>query len=150
MLECTLGFAVVVKPEFIDRAVVDGPGMADIPLLKALFCRRSKAGDVCASGLELSKRRDQAVVVEIIVNAEILAVADSVVELERELVAAIRLHRDSHQDVAIGRRGHKLKQVHSRRVHASQRYLVVGENSGICDSRGYGCPANSSDGCLAP
>src|SRR5438270_8124709 len=68
VLECTLGFAVVVKPEFIDRAVVDGPGMADIPLLKALFCRRSKAGHVGASGLELSKRRDQAVVVEIIVN----------------------------------------------------------------------------------
>src|SRR6266403_1143458 len=55
MLECALRFAVVIEAEFIDGAVADGPGMADIPLLEAFAGDRSETRNVGASGLELGK-----------------------------------------------------------------------------------------------
>ena len=58
MLEGTLCFAVVVEAEFIDRAVVDGPGVADVPLLKALTRGGGETGDVGAGSLKLGERGD--------------------------------------------------------------------------------------------
>ena len=58
MLEGTLCFAVVVEAEFVDRAVVDGPGVADVPLLKALTRDGGKTRDVGTGSLELGERGD--------------------------------------------------------------------------------------------
>src|SRR5258708_37029712 len=93
MLKGTLRFAIVVEAELIDRAVVDGPGMADIPLLKALSDGGGEAGYVGSGGLELSEGQDHMVIVEIVVDAEGLLVINSVVHLDRELVAALWLYR---------------------------------------------------------
>ena len=81
MLERTLGFTVVVEAEFVHRTVVNRPSMADIPLLEALFSSRGKARNVCACGLKLGKRRDQTMVVKIVIDAKVLTVTDSLIEL---------------------------------------------------------------------
>src|ERR1700742_5204086 len=97
MLEGPLSFSVVVKAVFVDRAVVDRPGVADIPLMETLCGKRSKPGHVRASGFKLGKRRRQTVIVEVVINAQVLAVGWLLVELDRELIAALRLHRDCNQ-----------------------------------------------------
>src|SRR5258708_1159019 len=79
MLESTLGLGVVVEAEFVDSAVVDGPRVGDVPLLKALFGGGSEAGDVGPRGLKLGKRRDERVVIEIVIETQILLVVDTMV-----------------------------------------------------------------------
>src|SRR5579859_1179781 len=106
VLEGSLCFAVIVEAEFVDRAVADRPGVGQIVLLEAFGNDRRKAGHVGACGLELSEGQGYVVIVEVVVSAEILAVADAVVDLERELVAALGLHRRGlHRVAATLRRG---------------------------------------------
>src|SRR5712672_2699264 len=111
MLESTLGFTIVVEAEFVDGAVVDGPSVGNVPLLKALFGGGSEAGDVGTRCLKLGKRRDERVVVEIVVEAQILLVIDTMVDLDRELIATVGLHRHGHERISDVRSRNKLKQV---------------------------------------
>ena len=104
MLKGSLGFTVVVETELINRTVIDRPGMADIPLLIEFVRGGGKTGYVSPSSLKLGKRGDQLVMVEIVIDAEILLVVNSLIKLYRELVCVIGLHRDRHQGVA-DRRG---------------------------------------------
>src|SRR5260370_35868257 len=90
-------------------------------------------------------------IVEIVVEDEVLVVVNAMVELERELIAALGLYGHGLNSTAAGRSGDKLKQIDGSGVHASQRNLVVGKNGGVCDgnARCNRCPTNSGYGCLA-
>src|SRR6266699_6574944 len=82
------------------------------------------------------------VVIEILVNAEVLLVVDTVVNLDGELIAALGLHRHGHQRIAVGGSGNKLKQVNCRRVHAAQRNDIAREEVRIVAViwNTWGCP----------
>ena len=56
MLEGPLRFTIVVEAEFVHRRVADGPGVADVPLLKALTRGGGETGDVGAGSLKLGER----------------------------------------------------------------------------------------------
>ena len=72
-------------------------------------------------------------VVEIVINAEVLTVADSLVELHGELVATFRLHRNCDKRIAVRRRWHKLKEVDRGWIHASQRNGTSRKDTGPRD-----------------
>src|SRR5947209_5740224 len=93
VLEGFLRFTIVVEAKLVHRRVVDGPGMADIPLLESLVGDGSKAWHVRASRLKLRKRRDDVVIIEIIVKTKVLLVVNAVIDLYRKLIATVRLHR---------------------------------------------------------
>src|ERR1051326_4182845 len=71
------------------------------------------------------------VVVEVVVKAEVLRVVDAMVNLEGELVTALRLNRNRDQGVAVRRRRNELQQIDSSGVHAPQRNDIAGEQIGV-------------------
>src|SRR5207253_2825578 len=111
---------------------------------------RGKAWHIGTGCLKLRERRNQAVVVKIVIDAEVLAVANPMIELNRELVTAVGLDWNCHQRIAGRGSRNELKQVHSGRVHTGQRNLIVGKDGGVSDAGAYGCSTNSRDRCLAP
>ena len=80
MLECFLRFAIVVEAKLVNGSVVDGPGVADVPLLESLVGDGSETRYVGAGSLKLRKGRDYVVIIEIVVEAEVLFVVDAVIE----------------------------------------------------------------------
>ncbi len=112
MLKCPLRLTVEVEAELIDSTIADGPGMADVPLLKPFVDDGPKPRNVRARRLKHRKRGDLVIVVKIIVEAEVLPIVDAVINLHRKLVGTHRLHRRSHKLVASVRRsGNILQQV---------------------------------------
>src|SRR6185312_3535882 len=53
VLERTLRFTVVVEAELVHGCVADGPGMGNVPLLKALVGDGAETGHIRAGGLKL-------------------------------------------------------------------------------------------------
>src|SRR5215467_10014818 len=110
MLKGSLRLTVVVEAELVDRGIADGPSVGDIPLLKSFVVDRSETGHVRTGSLELGKRRDKVVVVEIVVEAEVLLVVEAVVDSDCELITALGLHRCGLESTAaIGWGGDKLQ-----------------------------------------
>ena len=106
--------------------------MADVVLLESFVGSGSESGHVRARSLELGKRRDYVVIIEIIVEAEVLPIVDPVIDLHRKLVAAFGLHRGGHEcTVIVGRSRHILKQVDRSRIQAAEWDDVVREKVGI-------------------
>src|SRR5258706_14711465 len=68
MLESFLRFAIVIETKLVHCGVVDGPRMAEVPLLESLARNGSETGHVRAGSLELRKRGDYAVIIEIVVE----------------------------------------------------------------------------------
>src|SRR6266403_2792809 len=131
MLEGLLCFAIVVEAELIHCGVVDRPGSTEVPLLESLVGGRSETGHVRAGSLELRKRRDYVVIIEIVVKAEVLFGIEPVIDLDRKLVAASGLHGYGLNQIGASRGSrNKLKQIHGGGIHAFQRNLVVGKNVG--------------------
>src|SRR5579864_6732929 len=92
MIEIFLTLSEIIKSEFVHLCGPDGPRMAQIPLLDARLEYRTESGHVCAGALEIGKRFSSRIVVEIVVGAKLLAGVDSVIEVNRKLIAALWLH----------------------------------------------------------
>ena len=58
MLEGPLRFAIVIESKLVDRSVVDGPGMTNVPLLKSLVGDGAETGHICAGRFELREWGD--------------------------------------------------------------------------------------------
>src|ERR1700689_4267309 len=132
VLERALALAVVVEMKFVDRVVAERPGVGNIPLLKAFSDDTAEARDVGAGQFEERKRLQRAVVVKVVVDAEVLLVSQPVIDLHCEVVAALGLRRNGFDGVAaIARSGHELHQINGRRIQAGKRNLVVRENARV-------------------
>ena len=119
MLERSLPFAIVVKAELVNRCVVKRPGMGNIPLLKTFVNNGTEARNARSGGLKYRKRRDQVVIVKIVVNAEVLITIDAVIKPDRKLVAALRLHWGGNESATAGKwSGNIVQQVDSSRIQA--------------------------------
>src|SRR2546423_4898571 len=101
MLKGPLSLTIVVEAELVHRRVVDGPCMADVPLLKSLISNGPEAGHVRARRLELREWGDHVVIIKIVVKAEILLVIDAMVNACRKLIVTLRLHWRTHKLVTI-------------------------------------------------
>ena len=139
MLEGPLRFTVVVEAELVNGCVVDGPGMANVPLLKSLVSYRSEAGHIRPGRFKLSKRRHEVMIVKVIVEAQVLTAADAVIEPECELVTPFRLNRCSHQFIgAVGWNRNILQQVNSSRIQASKGNDIFLARRQISEDAGMG------------
>src|SRR5262245_28680462 len=127
MLECFLSFAIVVEAKLVNGIVVNSPGVSDVPLLESFVGDGSKTGHIRSGRLKLRKWRDYVMIVEVVVEAEVLFVIDTMIELDSELVTTGRLHRNrlNEIEVASGRgNGNKLQQVDGCWVEALQGNFV--------------------------
>src|SRR6185437_1786814 len=128
VLKRTLSFTVVDEAELVHSRIVDGPGMAYVPLLKSLVSYRSEAGHISARRLELGKWRHQMVIVKVVIEAEVLAAADSMIKADSELITPLRLNRCGHQFIgAVGGNRNILQQVNSSRIQTAERNDVPRE-----------------------
>src|SRR5215470_11890395 len=122
MLERPLSLAVVVEAEFVDGCVADRPRVGEVPLLISVVGNGSETGNICARSLEHREWRDQVVIVEVVINAEVLLAIEAMVKPQCELVGTLGLHRRSHQFVAvIGWDGDKLKEVNCCGIETGKR-----------------------------
>ena len=88
-----------------------------------------KPGTIGAGEFEVGEWAARAVVVEIVIDAQVLLVIQPVVNFDSELVAAYGLGRNGGDQItAVWRSGNKLQQINRGRVHASEGNLAVGEN----------------------
>ena len=128
VLERTLRFTVVVEAELVHGCVADGPGMADVPLLKALVGDGAETGHIRAGGLKLRKWRNQMIIIKIVIEAEVLLIIEPMVNSQCKLVATLWLNRRTHKLVtAIGRGGDVLQQINRGGIEASERNDVIRE-----------------------
>src|SRR5713226_4975481 len=131
-LEGPLRFTIVVEAELVHRRVADGPGMADVPLLKSLVGNGAETGHIRARRLELREWGDQMVIIKIVIKAEVLLVIEAVVNPYGELVRTLRLRRCSHKFVAVvGWDWDKLEQVNGGGIQTAQRNDVTREEARI-------------------
>jgi hypothetical protein len=87
MLKGPLRFAIVVEPEFVHRAVIYRPRVTNVVLLKTFFRDRAETWHIRPCRLELRERRNHMMVVEVIVEAKILMIVQSVIDFHRELIS---------------------------------------------------------------
>src|SRR5579871_6102618 len=92
-LERSLAFAVVIKTELVHRTIGESPRVSDIPLLDAFRQSASEAWDIGAREFKIIKRAQGVVVVEVVINAQVLFISQTMVHLDRELVSAYGTHR---------------------------------------------------------
>src|SRR5271156_5853598 len=78
--------------------------------------------------LELCKRVQRVVVIEIVVERRFLVVRPILIDADLELVAAIRFVRRDLHSAASARAGNVLQQAEGDWVETSNRNLIVGEN----------------------
>src|ERR1700688_737527 len=131
VLKGALGLTVVVEPELIDGCVADCPGVSQVPLLKTFAHDGGESRNVCASGLELSKRKDFMMIIEIVVATEVLTVINTMINLYGELIATFGLYRLCLNDIAASRGGDQLQQVHSCGIHAGKWNLLSRKDAGV-------------------
>src|SRR6202041_2897727 len=149
VLERQLTFTVVGEVKLVHRAVADGPIVGDVPLLETLGKNAAEAGNVRAGQFEKRKGLQGAIVIKVVIDAEVLLVGKPMVDLDGELVAPNGFCGDALDGVPGPRSGDELKQIHSRGVHAGQGNLVVGENTCIRNTVGKGCAPGCRHGRLA-
>src|SRR5271163_4255327 len=99
MLKRSLSLAVVVEAEFIHCVAVDGPVVRDIPLLETLRHNVTEARKIASRVFEQRKWIQRAVVVEVVINAEILFIVQAMIHLHRNLVAANCLGRHCADEI---------------------------------------------------
>ena len=129
MLKRLLPLAVVIEAELVHHRVIDRPRVCNVVLLEPLRHDVSEPWEIRTRQFEVCKRIVRAIVVEIVIDAQVLFVVQPVVKFKRHLIAAHRLGRHgADQRTAVRRLRNKLQQVHRRRIHASQRYLTSGKN----------------------
>ena len=122
MLEGALRFAVVIEVELVHRSVADGPGVCDVPLLKSFVGNGPESGNVCTRGLKLRERRDHMVVVEVVIKTEVLLAIEPVIDLDRELIAAIGLRWSGLDRITVvGWGWDKLQEINGSGIQASKR-----------------------------
>ena len=92
MIKILLALPEVIESEFVHLCGVDRPRVAQIPLLNAGLKYRAESRNVRAGTLEIGKRFGPRIVVEIVVGAKLLAGVDSVIEVNRKLIAELRFH----------------------------------------------------------
>src|SRR5208282_1314120 len=118
MLKCLLALAIVIEAELVHRVVADRPGVSNVPLLEALRHNVSEAGEIGACQFEAGKGVERAIVVEIVIEAQVLLFIQPVVDFNRDLIAAHRLGGDSaDKRTAVRRGGNQLQQVNGSRIH---------------------------------
>src|SRR5712671_1864468 len=76
------------------------------------------------------------VIIEIVIDAEVLLVVDPMVDLDRELIATLRLYRYRHKRVAVGGSGNKLQQINCCGIHAGQGNYIFLPSCYICKDPG--------------
>src|ERR1700733_8191618 len=132
MLKGPLPFAVVVEAELVDGTVIQRPRVGNVPLLETFSHDASESRDIRAGQLKERKGLHVAVVVEIVVDAEILLFVDLVIDFDSELVAANRFGRNRlNRIAAVGGRGHELQNIHGSWIHTGQWNLIRCENARI-------------------
>src|SRR5580700_3670245 len=102
--------------------------MRYVQLLRA---RRVDPREIAGRGagcLELCKRVQGVVVIEIVVERRFLVVRPILIDADLELIAAIRLVRRDLHSAASARAGYVLQQAQSDRVETSNRNLIAREN----------------------
>ena len=100
--------------------------MSDIPLLEALRHNTSEAREIGASQFEIGERVKRAVVIEIVVDAQVLLIIQPMINSSGELVAAYGFSGDSaDQEAAVWWSGNKLKKISRGGVHASEWDLTI-------------------------
>jgi len=128
MLEGSLRLTIVIEAEFVDGAVGDGPGMSEVPLLEALGHDAAKPWDIGASQLEKRERLHCAVIIEIVIDAQVLLIGEPVVDFDGELIPSDGFG-GNRGDRAVGACGrNELEQVDCCRIHASKGNLTVGKD----------------------
>src|SRR5579862_770230 len=137
MEKCQLSFTIQVKTKLIDGIVVDGPGVGNIPLLEALCGCCSEAWEVGTGEFESGEWVVCPGVLEIVIDAQVLLIIQSMVDFGGEIVAAYRLNGYSaNQGAPIRRDGNKLENIDRGGIHTRKRNLAVRENIGIISSVG--------------
>src|SRR5579884_1986634 len=132
MLERPLAFAHVGEAEFVYRTRAHGPSVTKIPLLEAFGDETAETGHVGACELEVREGLQDAVVIEIVISAEILFVVDAMIEADRKLISARRFDRHRLELIpAAVRQRNVAKQSPRSRIHARNWNLIVGENVAI-------------------
>src|SRR5437868_2425391 len=97
-----LGLTHVIEAEFIDQTIADGPGMAEVVLLEALFDGVPEPRHVSARCLEGVERREVVFVREVVVGGEALLVVDAMVKAEGDLILAVVLGEHTHEGTVDG------------------------------------------------
>jgi hypothetical protein len=95
MVEAKLALAEVGKPEFVHRRGIDGPSVAEVPLLDALIVLRAEARHIGAGGLEARERLSKSIVIDIVIEIQLLPIRDRMVDAHSALMIAISLARDA-------------------------------------------------------
>src|SRR5579871_656050 len=140
MLKRLLSLAVVVEAELVHRIVGHSPSMRNVPLLKALRDNAAKPRDIGAGQFKKREGLHVTIVVEIVVDTEVLLLRELVINLYRELIASNGLGWNGLNCIAtVRRRGHELQYVNRCRIHTSQRYLTIWEQSSVGSPCGYSC-----------
>src|SRR5260370_20605645 len=139
-----LAFPQVGETCFIDGRGVNGPSVAQVPLLEAFRYGAAESRHVGPSELEEGEGLNAMVIVKVVVNVKVLVVVEPVIQAQGCLIAAHAPNRRALEGAiwAVGQR-HKLQQVQSDRIHASQGDLVIGEDTLIRDTVTDRASANS-------
>ena len=93
MFEAELTLAHVRKASFVHDGIADGPGVREIVLLDAGRDGCSEARYIGSRCLEKRERLVHLRVVDVVIEAQVLRVGDTVVEFDRSLVATRDLRR---------------------------------------------------------
>src|SRR5262249_5443154 len=100
MLKRSLSFAIVVEPKFIDRGVAERPGVGNVPLLQAFVDNGTETRHARSGCLEYRERRDQMVIFEVVISAEVLRPVNSMIKPDRKLVGTLRLYGGGNKSTA--------------------------------------------------
>ena len=105
----------------IHQSIGDGPGMAQVPLLKTIVIKVAKAGNSRTGRLEFVVGLQLTDIVEIVINAETLVAGNLLIKAHGELISVIGTHWhglvQTRSDVS--RRNELLHQVDRNRILAS-------------------------------
>ena len=133
MKECALALPEESKANLVDRSRTECPRVADVQLLNSLIRQITEARHISPTRLKPRKRLCKIVLSEIVVSRQMLLGGQLVIDLHRELIAALMAQRDTLKETVTNIRvRHKfLKQGQRCLVHARLGDHVIGENGGV-------------------
>ncbi len=132
MQKCALALTEKCEPRLVNRGRSNGPGVADVQLLNSLVCQIAKTGHCRAASLKFRKRLSQIVLCEVIVSCQVLVLCQLMVDLDRELVAALMLQRSRLKNgVTDVRVRNATQEVQRCLVHALRWNHIAWENSRV-------------------
>src|SRR6266849_8475670 len=116
--------------------------MADVPLLDPLVVFRSETRHVGAGRLKTRERFSESVVVAVVIEIQLLAIVDHVVDTQGALMVPVPLagHALVLAVSAIPQRHELVHQIESCRIEAWNGDLVARENASVIGSRCDGSP----------